>query len=98
MTNRNIIVFALVGGAILSAYSILFPTSPTSLGKEVCECYKTARSYTNPDKKLRKVEYCGSLMQDNLNTLHQRGIDKDWSFEEVKNAQNEFDKALEACK
>lgn len=95
--KKNILTISIIGGVVYSIYSVFFPSSPSSLGKEVCECYKEAKSYSNPDKKIQKLEYCSNLMRDNFSTLQQRGIDKDWSFIMIEKSQKEFDKELENC-
>ena len=94
---KKIIYISLIGGFVYAAYKQIFPTTVEDLAKEVCECYQTAYSYKNPNKKLQKLNYCRILLVDNRNLISLMGIDNDWDPTKTDKEESFFNNYLDNC-
>lgn len=70
---------------------------PKELAKEACDCWQEMRTLQNSTAKARKLDECFGVTQRALSELREIGVRKDWTNEQVHQAEREFDSIYDAC-
>ena len=72
-------------------------STPETLAKECCDCYKEQKSLNNTTARDRKLYECANLQTSNQMKLEQLGIDNNWTDKQVSDARNWFENVLNSC-
>lgn len=72
-------------------------STPRDLAENVCNCWNEMKTLDNQTAKARKADECSLKTQNALAQLREIGVDKNWSNQQVGEAQKEFDSVYKNC-
>lgn len=73
-----------------------WPT-PKELAEEACDCWQEMNALQNSTAKANKADECYQTTQNMQYNLRRMGVAKNWTDEQVRQAEREFDSVYDAC-